>query len=147
MTSSENRGARAYAAPNGGDGAGARPAAGFNLFVYGTLRSGGPAAHVLAGCELVGTAEVAGTLYDLGEYPALMLYGSTPVAGEVWRCPVGLLARLDEYEGVGQGLFRRVGLLAGEYPCWTYVAGPALARRLTAENRMAHGDWALRLRG
>jgi gamma-glutamylcyclotransferase (GGCT)/AIG2-like uncharacterized protein YtfP len=126
-----------------GDGAGARSATGaFHLFVYGTLRSGERAADVLHGCELVGRASVRGTLYDIdGEYPALMLYGWTPVEGEIWRCPAPLLMRLDEYEGTHSGLFRRIGVQVGEHACWTYVAGPALARRMTAANRLAHGRW------
>ena len=47
-----------------------------NLFVYGTLRDD-PAHdmfHVLAAnAELIGEATVAGRLYDLGEYPGLVL--------------------------------------------------------------------------
>jgi gamma-glutamylcyclotransferase (GGCT)/AIG2-like uncharacterized protein YtfP len=113
------------------------------VFVYGTLRAGGVAHDVLAGCERVGTAEVAGTLYDIdGRFPALVLYGSTSVHGEVWRCPDTLLGLLDEYEGVTSGLFRRVAVHVGEHACWTYVAGPALARKLTAARRVHGGDWA-----
>ncbi|HET9983324.1 MAG TPA: gamma-glutamylcyclotransferase family protein [Longimicrobiales bacterium] len=115
----------------------------FDLFVYGTLRSGEPAAELLAGAEPLGPARVEGTLYDIdGRYPALMLAGRGVVEGEVWRCPVELLWRLDEYEGVEEGLFRRVGVRVGERACWTYVVGPTLARRLTAENRVAGGRWA-----
>jgi gamma-glutamylcyclotransferase (GGCT)/AIG2-like uncharacterized protein YtfP len=113
----------------------------FHLFVYGTLRAGRDAASRLAGAVRVTEATVEGTLYDLVEYPALMLYGSTPVRGEIWRCPAGLLARLDEYEGVDRGLFRRVAIMVGEFACWLYVAGPALSRRLTPDRRLSHGDW------
>jgi gamma-glutamylcyclotransferase (GGCT)/AIG2-like uncharacterized protein YtfP len=114
----------------------------FHLFVYGSLRSGAAAHELLDGCERVGEASVAGTLYDIdGRYPALMLYGDTPVHGEIWRCPPALLGRLDEYEGAIRGLFRRVGVRVAEYACWTYVAGPALARRLTPARRIASGVW------
>jgi gamma-glutamylcyclotransferase (GGCT)/AIG2-like uncharacterized protein YtfP len=126
-----------------GDGRpGSRADGEFHLFVYGTLRSGGAAAGILAGSRLVGTATIEGTLYDLGEFPALMLYGGTPVEGEVWQCPTGLLWKLDEYEGVGRGLFRRVAIQAGDWSCWTYVAGPQLGRRLTPDRRMRDGRWA-----
>jgi gamma-glutamylcyclotransferase (GGCT)/AIG2-like uncharacterized protein YtfP len=70
-----------------------------------------------------------------------MLYGSTKVRGEVWRCPLELLARLDQYEGVDRSLFRRVGVVASGIPCWTYVAGAALASRLTPDRRTDGGLW------
>lgn len=124
----------------------ARVAAGgrsFYLFVYGTLRQGGAAAHLLAGCERVGHATVAGTLYDIDRaYPALVLAGGGEVAGEVWRCPVERLAELDRYEGVEARLFRRVGVQVGEYACWTYVAGAKLARQLVPERRVRSAEHA-----
>lgn len=116
--------------------------AGFHLFVYGTLRDGGRNARMLAGCAFVRAATTPGTLYDIGgEYPALMLYGELPVRGEIWRCPADLLLRLDAFEGVDDGLFRRVGLEVDGIPCWTYVAGPRLARRLTPDARVLGGEW------
>jgi gamma-glutamylcyclotransferase (GGCT)/AIG2-like uncharacterized protein YtfP len=114
----------------------------FDVFVYGTLRRGGISHTVLDGARFVRDAMVQGTLYDIdGEYPALMLYGGTRVPGEIWRCPVPMLARLDRFEGVDTGLFRRVGLRVDGNACWTYVAGPALARRLTPARRLAGGRW------
>ena len=110
---------------------------GFNLFVYGTLRRNGAAADRLAGATMIGKGVVRGTLYDIdGEYPALMLYGDTPVDGEIWHVPsAAMLASLDEYEGVAQGLFRRKAVTVVGHVCWVYVAGHALAPRLTAERR------------
>lgn len=116
----------------------------FHLFVYGTLRGGG-AAGMLSQCVRVRDAAVAGTLYDVrGEHPALLLYGSTWIRGEIWRCPTSLLPRLDDFEGVSRGLFRRVGVQVGDVGCWTYVAGPALAPELTPARRIGSGDWLLR---
>ncbi len=115
----------------------------FNLFVYGTLKSGGSAAQRLQDCQHLGPGQVGGILYDIdAEYPALVLYGTQPVAGELWRCPWQLLARLDAYEGVSTGLFRRVGVQVKQHggntlPCWTYVAGPKLSRKLTPSRRTA----------
>jgi gamma-glutamylcyclotransferase (GGCT)/AIG2-like uncharacterized protein YtfP len=117
-------------------------AAFFHLFAYGSLASADarPAADLLAGCEQVGRASVRGTLYDLGEYPALLLSGATEVAGVIWRCPADRLPLLDAYEAVEDGLFRRVGVRAGDYACWVYVAGPRLGLRLTPEARLDHND-------
>ncbi len=113
----------------------------FCLFVYGTLRSDLSDGDLLASAERLTEATVEGTLYDLDEYPALMLYGTTPVRGEVWRCPLELLERLDEYEGTDRSLFRRVAVMASGIPCWTYVAGAALASRLTPDHRMDGALW------
>lgn len=109
----------------------------FNLFVYGTLLRDGAAAGLLEEATLLRTAQVGGSLYqtDAG-YPVLVLGGSERVPGEIWRCPVPLLARLDQYEGVDEGLFRRVALYVEDVPCWTYVGGPSLSRQLTPERRV-----------
>jgi gamma-glutamylcyclotransferase (GGCT)/AIG2-like uncharacterized protein YtfP len=109
----------------------------FHLFTYGTLRPPGQTAgKLLAGCERIGTGRVRGVLYDLGEYPALLLNGPDAIDGDVWRCPVERLRGLDAYEGVADGLFRRVGVRVGEWPCWIYVAGPKLGPRLVPEARV-----------
>jgi gamma-glutamylcyclotransferase (GGCT)/AIG2-like uncharacterized protein YtfP len=123
------------------------PGAGhFHLFVYGTLRQGSAANAHLRECERLGDATVPGTLYDIdGRFPAVVLYGGGRVRGEVWRCPAPALARLDEYEGTANGLFRRVAIEAetpaGPIPCWTYAAGPTLARKLVPASRMSGGEW------
>lgn len=115
---------------------------GFHLFTYGTLQRGQEGTKLMEGCERIGPATVAGSLYDIdGEYPALVLAGKGRVEGEIWRCPSEALARLDEYEGVRQGLFRRVATEAGGLACWVYVAGPKLARRLTPRRRIKSGRW------
>jgi gamma-glutamylcyclotransferase (GGCT)/AIG2-like uncharacterized protein YtfP len=120
----------------------ARVRAKFNLFVYGSLRSDGAANHMLEGCERMADATVGGGLYDIdGRYPALLLYGDGLVHGEVWRCPASLLAKLDRYEGVGKGMFRRVGIEIDGYPCWTYAVGPGLGRKINSENRIESGRW------
>lgn len=117
--------------------------ASFHLFAYGTLCGrGGDGSALLSAAELLGPAEVGGALYDIdGEFPALMVYGDTPVHGEIWRCPLDLLPTLDAYEAIQDGLFRRVGIEANGLACWTYVAGPALGRRLTPDRRIASGRW------
>jgi gamma-glutamylcyclotransferase (GGCT)/AIG2-like uncharacterized protein YtfP len=119
----------------------------FNLFVYGTLQPGGSAAGLLAGCEHTQDASVGGILYNIDdEYPALVVYGNSQVRGQVWRCPTERLKSLDNYEGVDAGLFRRIGLEVHTddgrvIPCWSYVAGPKLTRKLTEDRRIA--SWNL----
>ena len=113
----------------------------FHLFAYGTLRdrSSPEARELLVGCEPVVSAAVRGTLFDLGEYPAALLSGGDPIEGTIWRCPASRLPRLDRYEGVETGLFRRVGARIDDYACWVYVAGPGLAHRLTPAARVTPG--------
>jgi gamma-glutamylcyclotransferase (GGCT)/AIG2-like uncharacterized protein YtfP len=101
----------------------------------------GSGADLLTGCERVAEAVVAGTLYDMGAYPTLLLGGPGAVHGQVWRCPATVLPELDRYEGVDDGLFRRVGLRVGDLPCWVYVAGPRLGARLRPEARIVSGRW------
>jgi len=123
-------------------GATARDRAGFHLFVYGTLRSGRAAGSLLEGCVRIEDAAVEGTLYDIdGIYPALVLDGSAPIDGEIWWCPAERLRTLDAYEGLADGLFRRVGVRVSEFACWTYVAGPRLAAKLGPQRRIDSGRW------
>lgn len=114
-----------------------------HLFVYGTLRSGSSANHLLEGGRLVGPTTVAGELHDVGgSYPALVLEGEGSVEGEVWACPEELLAEIDRYEGVESGLFSRARVATGAGTCWTYVAGPALRPRLGDGSRIPSGSWS-----
>lgn len=118
----------------------------FHLFVYGTLRSNGSASSLLADSELIGAGTVGGILYDIDDvHPALVTYGTTPVRGEVWSCPAWLLRQLDDYEGVAEGLFRRIGAEIAlddgrTQGCWVYVAGPKLAHKLKTARRIE--QWA-----
>ena len=111
-----------------------------NLFVYGTLRDD-PAHemfHVLAAnAELIGEATVAGRLYDLGEYPGLVLIPDGPdrVKGELYRLneatAVNALSVLDDYEGMGPAdplphEYRRALVTAyladgRSMPAWAYL--------------------------
>ena len=114
----------------------------FNLFVYGTLKRGGRSNSVLESATFAGTATVGGVLYNIDDqYPALVLYGNTPVEGEIWECPTSLLHELDSFEDVTGGLFRRVGVIAqmnGEpVSSWTYTAGPRLTKKLVPPQRIS----------
>lgn len=84
------------------------------LFVYGTLMRRSQMDAVLAGCSewrYAGRATVAGILYDAGSYPALRVdpRSGARVPGMLVELDRARLAlgRLDEYEGVGDGLYAR----------------------------------------
>lgn len=81
------------------------------LFVYGTLKRGCRNHHHLAGQKFVGAARTAPgyVLVDLEGYPGI---AASPgdragVAGEVWSIDADARQRLDVFEGVPQGLYRR----------------------------------------
>ena len=81
------------------------------LFVYGTLKRGCSNHHHLAGQTFVGAARtVPGfRLYDLGGYPGIAAVAEERmgVVGELWSVDPDALARLDAFEGVHEGLYRR----------------------------------------
>ncbi len=93
------------------------------LFAYGTLAPEGP--HAAARDGWVADA-VRGRLFDLGPYPALVGC-EDPDAGWVEGyvrtvTPGELVERLDPYEGVDEGLYRRVPAItrAGRR-VWVYI--------------------------
>jgi prefoldin subunit 5 len=110
----------------------------FHLFTYGTLGSGGAASELLEGCERVAAASVQGTLYDVGEFPALLLSGSDPVPGEIWRCPAELLP------GIGPGPTRGPAGPGGPVERLTSVPSDRIfVRRSTASTANDGAEMAL----
>ncbi len=90
------------------------------LFVYGTLKTGGSNHSFLAGQSCSGMANtVPGyTLHLLTGYPGLVACGEDTegVSGELWRVDDECLERLDLLEGTTEGLYRRAPiLLAGDF--------------------------------
>lgn len=88
-----------------------------HLFVYGTLKRGDVRAYLLDGQAYVGEAATAPRyrLFNTGDYPALVEAGAiglggVSVTGELWAVDEACLARLDEEEGVDEGLYARRGL-------------------------------------
>lgn len=81
------------------------------LFVYGTLKRGCSNHRYLADQTFVGLARTKPgfRLYDLGGYPGIAIHAqdTTGVIGEVWSVTAEALARLDRFEGVHEGLYRR----------------------------------------
>lgn len=81
------------------------------LFVYGTLKRGCSNHHHLAGQAFLGLARTRPgfRLFDLGGYPGILAHAADRdgVVGEVWSVDDDALRRLDEFEGVHEGLYRR----------------------------------------
>lgn len=81
------------------------------LFIYGTLKRNGSNHAQLAGQQFLGVAqtEPGYTLYSLGDYPGMVVQPTDRhgVSGEIWAVDAAALARLDEFEGVPEGLYRR----------------------------------------
>ena len=72
---------------------------GMKFFCYGTLKSGGHFHHYLKGCPFVGNAKIRGTMFSLGDFPAVVLVGTTDIHGEVYEIDGDVLEKLDRLEG------------------------------------------------
>jgi gamma-glutamylcyclotransferase (GGCT)/AIG2-like uncharacterized protein YtfP len=141
------------AAALGGEGCHHLP----DVFVYGTLMQGGfwhaPAAK--AGITAITPAQATGTLFDLGDYPALTLGDASPIQGEIltFQDIAKALPILDEIEdaapdGAASGMYRRTILTVTDEAghrrrAWAYVIpleslGPAPI--------IASGDWRVHQR-
>jgi gamma-glutamylcyclotransferase (GGCT)/AIG2-like uncharacterized protein YtfP len=81
-----------------------------NIFVYGTLMRGDCRHGALAGQKFLGDAKTAPRyrMYDVGTYPALVESADgLSIEGELWSVDDACLARLDDVEGVPDGLYAR----------------------------------------
>jgi gamma-glutamylcyclotransferase (GGCT)/AIG2-like uncharacterized protein YtfP len=94
---------------------------------------------------------LAGSLYDLGAYPGLVLGGAGRVRGEVYAIAPALLAVLDEIEEVypqrsGEYLRREVPVLVAgaSLACQCYELSPA---RVVGRRAIDSGDWMLHRHG
>lgn len=81
------------------------------IFVYGTLKRGAVNHRHLADAVFVADAATGAgyTLYQLDGYPGMIRDpgDANGVRGELWQVGAACLARLDEFEGVPEGLYRR----------------------------------------
>ena len=122
-----------------------------HVFVYGTLRQGEARDinRLLPAPRLLGNACVAGTLYDLGAYPGLVLGASGWVHGEVYEISPELERLLDEIEEVwpqqsGEYCKReqlvRLDETAGDILCIVYELS---ADRIPGMTVIVCGDWVL----
>lgn len=118
-----------------------------HVFVYGTLRRSGrnDIARYRPSPMWVGEAHVAGTLYDLGAYPGIVLAGERLVRGEVYAVEPAVEAALDVLEEVadddsGEYIKRSVcvdveGL---SIDCVVYEIHPS---RIAGRRVIESGDW------
>ncbi|MCA3415215.1 MAG: gamma-glutamylcyclotransferase [Roseomonas sp.] len=123
-----------------------------DVFVYGTLMQGGfwhgPAAQ--AGIAAITPAQATGTLFDLGDYPALGLGSAAAVSGEIltFQDIASALPILDEIEdaapeGAASDMYRRTILnvrdTTGRHRrAWAYVMAP---ENLSGAPIIPSGDW------
>jgi RimJ/RimL family protein N-acetyltransferase/gamma-glutamylcyclotransferase (GGCT)/AIG2-like uncharacterized protein YtfP len=112
------------------------------VFVYGTLRAGEKNHPVLGASRCLGEARTAPiySLWDVGNYPALVPGGTTAVCGEIYEVDADALARLDVLEG-HPTLFRReaIALEDGTIDGYVFVAP------LVGASEIASGDWMARV--
>ena len=120
----------------------------YDLFVYGTLRSGEMYHGLLGASRLVASpARVRGVLVDTGHgYPA-MRDGEGEVCGEIYAVDDETLARIDELEdyygpGDPRNLYERVTRTArtgeGDMDVLVYVSD-----RFAEATAIPSGDWVL----
>lgn len=125
------------------------------FFFYGTLVDASALRRVIGDTDacVIGPALVCGTLYDTGEYPALVLSGRFEVPGVLVEVLPEAVAALDAYEGVAEELYSRRQITArtagGERSlAWTYVyersvAGLCRIERWDADRIDASGSGAV----
>ena len=116
------------------------------IFVYGTLKRGHRSNHFLAGQRFLGAARTTSgyTLYSMGDYPGMVRSTDVRhhVVGEVWEVDAVCLGKLNELEGLSEGLYERASVqLAPPFdaqPVETYLFLRSVAGRpaLGAEFRI-----------
>ena len=115
------------------------------LAVYGTLRRGGPANHLLRGASYLGKDKIPGKLYNLGSFPGYRAEGDGSVVVDLYKLPerfADMLGAIDRYEGCypstpDQSLYNRrsVTTLSGKLSVVTY------AYKFPSTNEIPSGDW------
>ena len=120
------------------------------LFVYGTLMTGGAQAGLLGRARRQ-PGRVHGALFRLPQgYPAMEVGGSAWVHGELVEQAITatMLAVLDQYEGVGEGLYTRqpvtVYTQLRRVTAWAWVMK---APHLRGGRRIVDGRWRTWRRG
>jgi|SRR5687767_1519436 len=120
------------------------------VFVYGSLRRGNAGAMSVRFPEATYVAEgkVRGSLYDLGEYPGLVLDGeSSFVTGELYEVDEETLYRLDKFELTSDYSRRQVEVERGSerMDCWIYVPERDTEFFIDCE-LIESGDWIAHVR-
>ena len=115
------------------------------VFVYGSLRRGSARSMSIRfpNAKFIAKAEVSGSLYDLGEYPAALTNESNSlVIGEAYEVDDELLNRLDDFEASSNYRRKQVEISVGSQQStgWIYVPADdpeSYAHRTLIES----GDW------
>ena len=119
-----------------------------HVFVYGTLRRGddNDITRLKPEPVFVGSAAIAGTLYDLGAYPGIQLGGEGLVHGEVYAIALELEEQLDEIEELypqqRDEYFKRIVPVAVQertFACIVYEINP---KHVVGRAILPGGDWA-----
>jgi gamma-glutamylcyclotransferase (GGCT)/AIG2-like uncharacterized protein YtfP len=113
------------------------------LFVYGKLRKGGalPMDENFPGATYIGEATVDGQLYDLGQFPGLVLDGSkSKVLGAVYKIDDFTIRQLDGIEASAEYYRQLQEAVIGseKVSCWIYLPDP---QKCTDDRLIASGDW------
>lgn len=113
------------------------------VFIYGSLRNGCERSMSVRFPEakFTAAATVNGSLYDLGDYPGLLLSETdSPVMGEVYEVDDELLQELDDFEVSSNYLRRQVEISLGNQRQigWTYEPDPEFYSLRTL---IKSGDW------
>ena len=98
------------------------------LFVYGTLRRGLRLHHHLQGAVYLGDARIAGSLYDIGTYPGLLVNPSPGwVSGELFKVDEEMIQSLDAVEEYNPEEPERSEYLRRVVTVWTPTGVPMKA--------------------
>ena len=98
------------------------------LFVYGTLRRGLRLHHHLQGAVYLGEARIAGSLYDIGTYPGLLVNPSPGwVSGELFKVDEEMIQSLDAVEEYNPEEPERSEYLRRVVTVWTPTGVPMKA--------------------
>jgi gamma-glutamylcyclotransferase (GGCT)/AIG2-like uncharacterized protein YtfP len=123
------------------------PHAPCHAYVYGTLRRGddNDITRLKPEPRWVGEARIAGTMYDFGRYPGVLLGGAGQVTGEVYEISPELERVLDEIEELypqqTNEYFKRnisVEVEGRAVDCIVYEINAAL---VAGKPVIASGDW------
>jgi gamma-glutamylcyclotransferase (GGCT)/AIG2-like uncharacterized protein YtfP len=91
------------------------------IFVYGSLKSGRSAHHLLAGAQRQADGWLDGVrLGRFEDYPMLWC-GDQAINGEVYRVDPALMAQLDAYEGLPNDYIRLQRQLRDGRQLWVYM--------------------------
>ena len=114
------------------------------IFIYGTLRCGGRAHHLMDGAEFVGDGAIAGRLVHVDQYPGLIHDARKRVKGELYRVNQDQLKELDRYEGCSESppLYTRESVEVELENSEKLTAGVYLFQQLQAHHEaIESGDW------